>query len=260
MPRLSIITINYNNAPGLQKTMESVFAQSFTDYEYIIIDGGSTDGFKEIIEKHLDKLAYWVSEKDKGIYHAMNKGIEKAHGDYLLFLNSGDVFYDSILLKEMVPYLNNDGIVYGDIMIREPHKSWVKKYNAPLSFTYFTIDTLPHQGAFIYRELFKTTGLYDETAGLCADWKFFLEAVCRYGFNANYVNRVISIYDYSGVSSLEENREVLLKEKEVILKREWGYVQSLHDQLASVTHRYNLLSNSRVVKAYIGLRKKLGLQ
>ncbi len=88
MLKLSIITINLNNLAGLQKTMQSVFEQTFTDYEYIVIDGGSTDGSKEYIEQHSDKLAYWVSEKDKGIYNAMNKGIIKAGGDYLLFLNS----------------------------------------------------------------------------------------------------------------------------------------------------------------------------
>ncbi len=92
MPKLSIITINYNNRSGLQKSMQSVFAQSFTDYEYIIIDGGSTDGSKELIEENSGRLAYWVSESDNGIYHAMNKGILKAKGELLIFLNSGDFY------------------------------------------------------------------------------------------------------------------------------------------------------------------------
>ena len=99
MPELSIITINLNNCAGLQKTLDSVFAQTFTDYEYLVIDGGSTDGSAELIKKQENKFVYCVSEKDNGIYHAMNKGIRKATGDYLLFLNSGDYLVNDEVLS-----------------------------------------------------------------------------------------------------------------------------------------------------------------
>jgi glycosyltransferase involved in cell wall biosynthesis len=88
--KLSVITINYNNAIGLRKTIESVVNQTFRDYEYIIIDGGSTDGSVDVIKEYADKIDYWVSEPDKGIYNAMNKGVAAAHGEYTNFLNSGD--------------------------------------------------------------------------------------------------------------------------------------------------------------------------
>ena len=101
LPKLSIITVNLNNKAGLQKTIESVFSQTFTDYEYLVIDGGSEDGSKELIKKYENKFVYWVSEKDKGIFNAMNKGILKASGEYLLFLNSGDYFYDSAVLDDV---------------------------------------------------------------------------------------------------------------------------------------------------------------
>lgn len=84
--KLSVITINYNNAEGLAKTMDSVFRQRFSDFEYIVIDGGSTDGSKDLIVNNQDKIAYWCSEKDSGIYNAMNKGIREASGEYLLFI------------------------------------------------------------------------------------------------------------------------------------------------------------------------------
>ncbi|MDR2910496.1 MAG: glycosyltransferase [Bacteroidales bacterium] len=93
--KLSIITINLNNVAGLQKTIESVVKQTFTDYEYIVIDGGSTDGSADIIKQHANKITYWVSEPDKGIYNAMNKGIRVAKGEYCLFLNSGDWLINS---------------------------------------------------------------------------------------------------------------------------------------------------------------------
>src|SRR5690242_21925905 len=98
--KLSIITVNFNNAAGLQRTMDSAFHQTFTDYEYVIIDGGSTDGSKDLIKNHANKLVYWVSEKDNGVYQAMNKGIVRAKGDYLLFLNSGDYLLHERILDE----------------------------------------------------------------------------------------------------------------------------------------------------------------
>ena len=97
--KLSIITINYNNQEGLKKTIESVVSQTMRDFEWIVIDGGSTDGGKEIIEQNKQCLDYWCSEPDKGIYHAMNKGIRASHGDYLMFLNSGDSLYDNKVIE-----------------------------------------------------------------------------------------------------------------------------------------------------------------
>ena len=112
MTKLSIITINRNNAAGLRKTIESVVSQTYTDFEYIIIDGASTDGSVEVIKEYaeatlpcgegLGERLYWVSEPDKGIYNAMNKGILKAQGEYLLFLNSGDWLVDKDVIKSFI--------------------------------------------------------------------------------------------------------------------------------------------------------------
>ena len=88
--RLSIITINYNNREGLRKTIESVVNQTYRNFEYIIIDGGSTDGSVEVVKEYADRISYWVSEPDNGIYNAMNKGVLAANGKYIQFLNSGD--------------------------------------------------------------------------------------------------------------------------------------------------------------------------
>ena len=108
MKTFSIITINYNNKDGLLKTIESVLCQTYKDFEFIVIDGGSTDGSREIIEKYAGHIDYWVSEPDKGIYNAMNKGIKVAHGDYLNFMNSGDYFYNENVLNDTLAYLNDD--------------------------------------------------------------------------------------------------------------------------------------------------------
>ena len=100
--KLSIITINYNNLAGLQRTIDSVVCQTWHDYEWIIIDGGSSDGSKELIEQYQEYITYWCSEPDKGIYNAMNKGIDHAHGDYLIFMNSGDAFASKKCIRKSV--------------------------------------------------------------------------------------------------------------------------------------------------------------
>ena len=115
MKKLSIITINRNNSAGLHKTIESVVSQTFTDYEYIIIDGASTDGSVDIIKQYANKITSWVSEPDKGIYNAMNKGILKATGEYLLFLNSGDSLHTYNVLNEIFRKEINSKIILGDV-------------------------------------------------------------------------------------------------------------------------------------------------
>jgi len=108
MTKLSIITINLNNQKGLQKTIESVLSQTCSDYEYIIIDGGSTDGSIDIIKKHADKISHWISEPDHGIYNAMNKGISVANGELICFLNSGDEYKSRNSLDIAVNEILND--------------------------------------------------------------------------------------------------------------------------------------------------------
>src|ERR1700746_2743427 len=119
MSKLSVITINFNDANGLEKTINSVLSQTVPNIEFIIIDGASTDKSVETIERFSDKIAYWISEKDKGIYDAQNKGAAKATGDYLLFMNSGDCFYDENVVKDLYEFLkeNTKKIIYGNAKV-----------------------------------------------------------------------------------------------------------------------------------------------
>ena len=116
MKQISIITINYNNASGLEKTIRSVVEQTYNEYEYIIIDGASSDKSKEVIQEYQRYIDFWCSEKDSGIYNAMNKGIQKASGEYLLFLNSGDVLNNSAVLADIHGFLSGEDFVYGDLV------------------------------------------------------------------------------------------------------------------------------------------------
>ena len=111
--KYSIITVNFNNKEGLRKTIESVIRQSFRDFEYIVIDGGSTDGSADILKEYDAQIDYWVSEPDKGIYNAMNKGIVQAKGEYLNFMNSGDYFYDNQVLQHVADYGYDTDFIVG---------------------------------------------------------------------------------------------------------------------------------------------------
>jgi glycosyltransferase involved in cell wall biosynthesis len=216
---ISVITVNLNCANGLDATIQSVIAQDFLDFQYIVIDGGSTDESKSIIEKYSCKIDHWVSENDSGIYNAMNKGISAACGKYLLFLNSGDTLYSTTTLADISRHLEDEfDLVYGDILVVKQNSSYRKVYPEKLSFNYFMKDTLPHPGCFIRRALFKSVGLYNENRKIVADWEFFLQAVILSRATYLHVDSIVSNFVYDGISSKDENRAAIGAEKNLILE------------------------------------------
>ena len=218
--KLSIITINLNNFSVLKKTIESVINQSFTDFEYIIIDGGSTDGSQDVIRKYEDKIVYWVSEPDKGIYNAMNKGIRQAKGEYLLFLNSGDWLVSEDILEIFFSKINSSDIVYGDIILynNDGSKNLLKtKAAEEITMAYFFSNTICHQGALIKRELFKEI-LYDETLKIVADWKFFIQQIVFKNCSLQYIELPLSNWNIHGISNDRESWPLYKREKELVLK------------------------------------------
>lgn len=202
--------------------MSSVFEQTCADYEYIIIDGGSNDGSKQLIEESTHKLTYWVSEKDHGVYHAMNKGILKAQGDYMLFLNSGDHLIDNKSLLEFKNDQFTEDILCADILVNDRGVLWTKHAPDNISFHFLTRDTLPHQSALIKRSLFDRVGLYDESLRFVSDWKFYLDALCKYNASYRHIKATTTEYSYDGISSLEENAGLLHSERETILVTEYS--------------------------------------
>lgn len=204
MTKLSIITINLNNASGLRKTIESVVSQTFSNFEYIIIDGGSTDVSVEVIKEYSDKITDWVSETDKGIYNAMNKGIEKANGEYCLFLNSGDWLIENVL-EEVFKFHFSEDIFYGNSVFVFPDRT--EQINkgcgkSELTFNDFFNDTIRHQAAFIKRDLFSRFGLYDESYTIVSDWLFFIKTIIFGDATCRYENINISYFDTSGIGTI----------------------------------------------------------
>lgn len=226
--QLTIITINYNNAAGLQKTMESVLKQTFKEFEYIVIDGASTDGSVEIIQqfnKSTDHPFIWISEPDKGIYNAMNKGIRLAKGEYIHFLNSGDWLVDGVVVEKMLKALDNqeqiaenkiDILVGNVIAIRPDGKVRYKKNDQkPVSLYTFYKGTIEHTSAYIRRTLFEKFGLYDESLKIVSDWKWYLQVAGLNNANVRLTDTYITYFDSTGISSTnlildkEERRKVL---------------------------------------------------
>jgi glycosyltransferase involved in cell wall biosynthesis len=186
MPKLSIITVNLNNKAGLIDTAQSVVAQTWTDYEWIIIDGGSTDGSVEVIKEYADKtekLIYWCSEPDGGIYQGMNKGIGKASGEYCWFLNSGDYAYKNTTLAEIFANEFDEDIVFGEMFFKFGHNDLrLHKYlknikNNKIPEYFWFGKSLPHQATFIKKECFDKYGKYKTDIGSSADWVFWVDRI-----------------------------------------------------------------------------------
>jgi glycosyltransferase involved in cell wall biosynthesis len=193
--KLSIITINYNNATGLEKTIQSVINQTFTDYEYIIIDGGSTDGSLDVIKKYSDHIMTWVSEPDKGIYNAMNKGTQMATGEYLNYMNSGDAFVDNNVLKDITSLNSEADIVTG---CHQPNglRNIGKDGITMLQLYKWAID---HQASFINRNLCLRHP-YDEKYKIVSDWKFFIECLVFDNCTFQFTEREVVNVEKGGIS------------------------------------------------------------
>jgi glycosyltransferase involved in cell wall biosynthesis len=220
MTKISIITINYNDKIGLQKTLNSVVNQTFKNYEYIVIDGGSSDGSKEVIEDYTKQISYWVSEPDKGIYNAMNKGIKAATSDFVIFMNSGDVFHSEEVLTEVEHQLTDEfDIYYGDCYRITPNASKKWSFPAQLSFSYFYSSSLSHQSTFIRRALFHKLFFYSEDFKIVSDWEFFIYAICKANVPYKHLNAVISNFDFTGISSNKKNKAHDKLEREIVFQK-----------------------------------------
>lgn len=202
MSLITIITINFNNAKGLKKTIDSVVSQTFQDFEYIVIDGCSKDESVELI-KQSPRIDYWVSEKDKGIYDAMNKGIKQARGRYCLFLNSGDYLFSKSSLEMMHPcLLLGVDIVYGNMKIENEDGSLRDGFMpANINRNHMMLDTLWHPVSFIRAELFEVCGLYDTNYRIVADYKWFLHAMFKQKVSRQHVDSFVSVFEMGGVSN-----------------------------------------------------------
>lgn len=248
--KLSIITINYNNAEGLRKTLASVASQTYADIEHIIVDGGSTDGSVEVIREYEQSLASrlsplasnlkWLSEPDSGIYNAMNKGIEialgrrvvnafnrselvedknkgikMANGEYLLFLNSGDYLVDADTLKNVFEDANDVDIIYGDRInvYEDGSQKKVNYFPDKITGSFMYHSMISHQASFIKSDLFVKYGLYREDLKYASDWEFFLKTFLLYNCTYQHIHQYVVYFDCLGISSVANNNKEMWEER-----------------------------------------------
>jgi glycosyltransferase involved in cell wall biosynthesis len=243
MPVLSVITINLNNIEGLRKTIDSVLSQKFSDFEYLVIDGGSNDGSIDLIKESAAIITNWTSEPDLGIYNAMNKGILRAKGEYLLFLNSGDILADANVLKTASGQFENKDIIFGDLIILDNQKSEVHKFPDKIDYNYLFSNTIGHPSTFIRRALFRQIGLYNEKLKIVSDWEFFLKAIVINEVSYRHINFPVSVFSLDGLSSLKSNVESIKQEREYVLR-------SLFPRFNVDFHHYPGLFKSRTAAIY----------
>lgn len=244
-PRLSVITINYNNRDGLLRTIESVTRQSFDSFEFIIIDGGSQDNSLQVIEPFTDKIKYWVSERDNGIYHAMNKGILQAEGEYLLFVNSGDHLVNPEVLQKVFSINPAADVVYGNLQTE--HR--MLTYPAHLDFTFFFRSSIGHMSSFIRRSLFDKLGLYNENNKIVSDWEFFIKAIILNDASYHYINETITFFNSEGVSNSPGHISLHRQERLKVLAPLFPlYYNELLESFDNLENELCLYKSSRTLK------------
>lgn len=233
--KLSIITINYNNADGLRKTLESVAAQTYRNFEHVIVDGASTDNSLQIIKEYVNNNSInenpitirWVSEPDNGIYNAMNKGIRKATGDYVQILNSGDILAAPDVTERIMGALEQTSnikhqtsvsLLYGNMIKKDYTTGKILGKSGEVEYSlhnYYT-GTMNHDCCYIRKDLFENHGLYDENLKIVSDWKWFLQVIGLGNVKPVYVDIDVTIFDASGIS--ETNLEQRKKERRQVLE------------------------------------------
>ena len=225
-PTLSVITVVYNDVKGIEHTLLSVLQQTYTNIEYIVIDGNSNDGTTEIIKRYQNRIAKFICEKDEGIYDAMNKGLAISRGDYVLFMNSGDEFYGPDTVENVFASADDADIYYGETEMIDSNRQSLgqRRHKAPAHFTWRGFKygmSISHQAIYIRRSL---TEPYDPRYGLSADIDWIIRAAKKAKKIVN-VNRYVAKYLVGGISKTK-HRQSLLKRFD-IMKRYYGLLPTV---------------------------------
>jgi glycosyltransferase involved in cell wall biosynthesis len=219
---LSIITINRNNKIGLEKTLTSIYPDNAIEVEHIIIDGNSQDGSVELIEEYAAKYPInWVTESDSGIFNAMNKGLNLIHGDYVIFMNSGDAFCEGVLTSELLETIMKYDLTYGDIFVSVGNVVQQTKQTEKLDFLYMMGKTICHQSIFMKSKLCKKYKFTeDDEFSLMGDWIQLFEILKNEKVWINKIDRYICIYD--GVGQSEKYADTRHFQRRMFLERHYG--------------------------------------
>lgn len=254
--KISIITINYNDVNGLEATFKSVFNQTYKDIEYIVIDGGSCDGSIALIEQNASKITHWLSEPDDGIYPAMNKGVDFATGDYLIFLNSGDSFYQNTVLQCFCNEKPKEDIVYGKTLIDNGHKRKIKDVRGVVDLASSLSRTINHQSIFHSKRLFENGNRYSLKYSIISDWVFINDLVKKQDISFKFIDIIVAIFETNGISSnweriAEERKEYMehnFSPDAIRILESYKYQVSLNNSLRNHFAIKSLLNVKKLIK------------
>lgn len=215
--KVSVVTVCLNSENHLETAIRSVLSQTYKDIEYIIIDGGSTDNTLNIIRKYEGCISRWFSERDKGVFDAMNKGINAATGDILYFLNSDDYLKNESVIEKVVDFLKQEkgaDFIYGDLEYYDSltNRIWRKRYPDFIRKHYFLMNSIGHPATFFRSSCFKKAGFYDTDLKIAGDFEWFLKALYKTGLKAAHVKLTICVFRLGGFSSHASYAEKHLKE------------------------------------------------
>lgn len=235
--KISIITVCFNEKETIEGTFLSVFNQTYQDVELVVIDGASNDGTLQVIEKYREKIAYFVSEPDGGVYNAMNKGIKAASGDFIIFLNANDVFYDNFVLEKVAKALRENPevkILFGDVDYISPDRKNIQTQTFENIKTDLSLilNNICHQSIFYHKSLFKQFGLYSEEFKIYADWDFNIKCLVENKGPALYLPTVISKFQLGGICSTKENRKICKNERKALIRKyysDFKFLIFVHD-------------------------------
>jgi|SRR5690606_4578180 glycosyltransferase involved in cell wall biosynthesis len=246
----SIITINYNNAEGLEGTIQSVVSQQFIDYEYIVVDGNSTDDSLDLLKKYSSYITFYISEPDKGVYDALNKGVQVAKGDYIIFMNSGDRFYSENVLNVFSKVINNQSVdvYYGDSLgiFIDDREDYLIQQPECLDLNFWLFNSLNHQSTAIKRSLFMEYGMYDDNLKIVSDWKWFFNIYINHRKKFLKIPSILSYYDMHGVSTNGNFKKVHMQEREDTIKSSFA---EYWESYLSI-QKYNELKNEYAGKRF----------
>lgn len=252
MKKITVITINYNNLQGLRRTVPSVLSQTFDDFEYVVVDGESTDGSREYIEAQ-PGIDAWVSEKDGGIYNAMNKAVAMAHGEYCIFMNSGDNFFSALSLESAAKELDGSDYCTGQTVVAEDDHVALCLPPKVMSFNFVKEHSLQHQSTFIKTELLRARP-YDESFRIVSDWAHFLE--CWYLDHCTYksLQTIVATFYFDGISS--QNVSLAEDERRQELVRLFGDLKKIPNPAETKEQKKERLAYILRYKVKIAMRKQ----
>jgi glycosyltransferase involved in cell wall biosynthesis len=247
--KLSIVTITFNDLKGLQDTYRSIRNQTFHDYEWVVVDGGSKDGTREFLQEHDSEIAWWCSEPDKGVYNAQNKGTQKAKGEYCIYMNSGDSFHADDVLEKIFERETDADIIYGDWMfVYEDGKVWDLAAPEVADMAFFYDSNICHQAMFVKTQLVLSRP-YDETMKVYADWDEWL-ALCMQGKKFERRDIIVCDFLFGGLSTDEMSKE--LKEER---RTE---IEMLHERYYPKPWREAMNRAAPILREYDSLRNWMG--